>query len=467
MELHQLPKYRVLPRIHTFTRCAGIPCRTQAWSPWQSAQTLEPSGEFSGRSIFFTDGSASPPEYASVRISTWSVVHATPNTSAFHKGLARLTPGLVRTIARAETYAVLQAIKLSPACDLYVDNQGVCLNMLRINQSGYQPLEWKNQVNGDLWVEISQVIASKPPGAIRIFKVKSHRAPHEAKDPMDLWTILGHDCADKVAKEEMASQIHLNQWSTTRHKEYDQHIRDAILCSEYLYEVSKMVFKERKPIERGVPQPGEAEDETMEVEIRYVSLPIELTDPPHSNAWDPKWLQLVVHYFRLLTWPDSAQQPQVPPKPTELLELMLECFISSQILPPVNFRLQKQWQTAHQKVDWSKFHTQYFLFPRAENNILSRPYLTIAPYIWIRTLDFLKPHFHLFPGVRFPSNTLKTFGFGNNVTSISNRPRLLCGHLVSQLLHNTLVHGGDRLRYPLVLPVAEPRPLPSSFPPNF
>ena len=134
---------------------------------------------------------------------------------------------------------------------------------------------------------------------------------------------------------------------------------------------------------------------------------------------------------------------------------------------PVNLRLQKQRQTAHQKVDWSKFHTQYSLFPRAENNIFPKPYLTDASYIWICTLDFLKPHFHLFPGVRFPANTLKAFGFGNNVPSISNRSRLLCGHLVSQLLHNTLVHGVDRVRYPLVIPYAEPRPLPSSFPPDF
>ena len=84
-----------------------------------------------------------------------------------------------------------------------------------------------------------------------------------------------------------------------------------------------------------------------------------------------------------------------------------------------------------------------------------KPYLTDGSHVWIRTLEFLKPHVHLFTGVRFPSNTLKTFGFGNNVPSISHRPRLLCGHLVSQLLHNTFIHGVDRLRYPLVIPHAD------------
>ena len=229
--------------------------------------------------------------------------------------MAGFTPGLVHIIARAETYAVLQAIKLPPACDLYVDNQGVCLNLHRINKSGYQPLEWKTQVNGDLWMQISQIVASKQAGAIRVFKVKSHRTPHEAKDPMDLWTILGNDAADKAAKEELASHIQWNHWNTTRNKEYEQHIRDAILCSDYLHEVSKLVFKGRKPTERGLPPEGDADDNIEEVQTRYVSLPIEMTDPSHSSAWDPKWLQVVVHYFKQLTWPDTAQQPPIPPNP--------------------------------------------------------------------------------------------------------------------------------------------------------
>ena len=350
--------------------------------PLQTTQTLDAPGDFSGRSSFFTDGSANPPEVASVRTSTWSLVHATSNPPQFHKVLAGLTPGMVHTIARAETYAALHAIKLLPACDLYVDNQGVWLNILRINQSGYQPLAWKNHVNGDLWRGISQVIASKPSGAIRIFKVKSHGASHEAKDPFDLWTILGNDYADKVAKQEMSSQINLNQWSTTRHKEYHQHIRDAILCSDYMHEVTKMVFKERKPAERGGQQPMAAVDETPEVEIRYISLPIKLTDRGTLNGYN--WSHTTSHCLH----------------GPALLEIMLDCFICFQILPPVNLTLQKQRQTAHQKVDWSKFHTQYFLFSRAENNIFPKPYLTDASYIWIRTLDFLKPHFHLFSGVR-------------------------------------------------------------------
>ena len=52
-ELRQLPKYRALPRIHSFTRCTGIPCRTHAWSPWKSLQSVESPTEFSGRCTFF------------------------------------------------------------------------------------------------------------------------------------------------------------------------------------------------------------------------------------------------------------------------------------------------------------------------------------------------------------------------------------------------------------------------------
>ena len=439
-ELRQLPKFRVLPKIHPFTVCTGIPCRTEAWSPWQVPDLVIPQVSLSGHAIFFTDGSASPPEDPGVRTSTWSVVHAQAE-STFHKVAAGLTPGLDHTIARAETFAVLQAIQISASCDLRVGNQGVFLNLNRI--------------------------CSRPRGAVKAIKVKSHRSPGDAKDPFDLWTIIGNDHADRVAKDEMFTQIRLNQWSTTPYKDYDQCIKDAVLGSEYLHEVSKMVFKERKPADRPGTRNVVVVEDTPSVDIRYVSLPQQPSLIPESTMWDPKWLQLVVHYFSLLPWTDPEQVPQATPTPTALLELMIDCFISFQILPPVNLRLQKQRRTASQPVDWNKYQTQYFLFSRAKNNTFPKPYLTDGSYIWIRSLDFLKPHFHLFPGVRISRNTLKTFGFGNNVPSIANRPQLLCGHLVSQLLHNTLVYGVDRLRYPLVLPYADPRPLPSLLPADF
>ena len=40
LELRQLPKFRVLPRIHPFTICTGIPCRTEAWMPLQVPQPV-------------------------------------------------------------------------------------------------------------------------------------------------------------------------------------------------------------------------------------------------------------------------------------------------------------------------------------------------------------------------------------------------------------------------------------------
>ena len=65
----------------------------------------------------------------------------------------------------------------------------------------------------------------------------------------------------------------------------------------------------------------------------------------------------------------------------------------------------------------------------------------------------------LYPGTRFSAHTLNIFGFGNKVPSITNRPQLLSGHLVSQFLRNTLIPGVDRLKCLLKVPCAEPRPL--------
>ena len=308
-ELRQLPRFRTLARVHPFTMCTGIPCQTNAWSPWESSNQQQPSVHIPGRAIFFTDGSASPPEYAGVRNSTWSVVHAKAD-STFNKVSAGLTPGYVHTIARAETYAVLQAIRSSSACDIYVDNQGVFLNLRRICSDGYKALDWKQQANGGLWRQISQAVLTKPQGSIQVTKVKSHRNPGDAKDPKDLWTILGNDHADKVAKDELCVQTRDNHWSTTRYKDYDQYIKDSVLCSEYLHEISKMVFKERKPVERPTVQHVIELQDAPGVEVRYVPLYQQPSPIPETKMWDLKWLQLVLHYFSLLRWPDPDQVPQ-------------------------------------------------------------------------------------------------------------------------------------------------------------
>ena len=155
------------------------------------------------------------------------------------------------------------------------------------------------------------------------------------------------------------------------------------------------------------------------------------------------------------------------PRPISMLELMLDCLIAFQVKPPVNMRLFTKRQALPAGMDVSQHDTQYVLFSRHEADLFPPIMLTDASYIWLRTFDFLHPLLALTPYPRASLCALGNFGFCNSSPSMPVRPQLLCGHLVSQLLASTLVPGVRVLKYPLVITPAEPRPLPSSFPPNF
>ena len=150
-----------------------------------------------------------------------------------------------------------------------------------------------------------------------------------------------------------------------------------------------------------------------------------------------------------------------------MMEMMLDCLLAFQILPPVNLRLLKGDRQVPPGKDLTEFDTQYVLFPRKQADLFPTPTFRDASYIWLRTYDFLQLILHLTPHPRSTLYALGNFGYCNSVPSQPMRPLLLCGQLVSQLLSNTLVPGVRVLKYPLVITPAEPRPFPSSFPPNF
>ena len=171
-ELRALPKFGILPRVHPFTVCTGTPCRTELWAPMESSNIpLTFPREVQGHATLFTDGFASPPEFAAVRLSTWSVIKAEESSHNFECIHSGMTPDSVHTIARPETFAVFTAIRHTSSCEIYVDNQGALLNLNRINQECHQPLAWKNQVNGDLWQQIAQLVVSKPAGPLTFLKL--------------------------------------------------------------------------------------------------------------------------------------------------------------------------------------------------------------------------------------------------------------------------------------------------------
>ena len=460
------PKFAVVPFLPTFTQCIGVPARSSPWVPLQWPQPPVPVSATQWSHIF-TDGSASPPEFPGIRLSSWSVIACHETGVQYFDIISGLTPGYVHNIARAETYAILQALRQANKCVLYVDNQSVVNNLGKICLSGFNPLVWRGHPNFDLWLKIANIVVSRGPEAIHVIKVKSHQEPSAAATSHLAWIIRGNDRADRLAKQFLWNFVHNKPDLQNRAPVYENFIKHSATCSHMLQEISQLVFQVRKDKEKDADERDRRQQLDVlpeEEDLHYLPRDIAFANIPSCSTWDPKWLDLVAHYFALLKWP--SPEP-TNPHPISMLELMLDRFIAFQLQPPVNMRLFLRRQTIPAGVDVSQHHTQYVLFPRHEASLFPPTMLTDASYIWLRTFDLLQPLLNLTPYPRSSLYALGNYGICNSSPSMPVRPQLLCGQLVSHLLASTLVPGVRVLKYRLVITPAEPRPLPSSFPPNF
>ena len=253
------PAYQRLKFVSSFTRCTGIPCRNSAWKPlqWHSVELHPPVQTLTH---VFTDGSASPPEFPSLRLSSWAVIGSSQPTHSFTPLGSGLTPGYIHNIARAETFAVLRAIDMIPSCTLYVDSQGAVTNFLRILEGGFNPIVWRGHSNYDLWVQIANIIVSRPPRSFQMIKVKSHLAPSAALTATEAWKIRGNDKADQLAKSHLLHEVQHKPELHQRAQNYSRFIDDAVQCSFMLHEISQLVFQTRKEKEDSGHVQGGQED---------------------------------------------------------------------------------------------------------------------------------------------------------------------------------------------------------------
>ena len=170
------------------------------------------------RMRFFTDGGARYPRYCDARIATWAVVQDIsldelqmkqaadymflnpPQFPKFHVSAIGIVPG-EQTVARAELFAILHALKQVNLCEpipcveFVTDASYVCKVIRIIEQGVFQHVLHKFS-NGDIVQEIASLWCAEK---FTVTKVKSHRQLESAKDLWDLWFIAGNMCADAAA----------------------------------------------------------------------------------------------------------------------------------------------------------------------------------------------------------------------------------------------------------------------------
>ena len=461
------PEYSELKKTNIFTRCTGIPAQVKV-VPTDSDTSLGATPVSDPNKVYyvFTDGSASPADLPQVRLSSWAMVWTDTHLGSFPSSWEGITPGPFHTIARAETYAVVQALKTHPRLVLHIDNQGVVSNLKRISREGYNPLGWRAVPNNDLWLTISQLVVSRPKSWIAAVKVKSHLKISDQMSPTEQWLTRGNDCADEKAKEVLhlysATKIHLDpHWRPTMER---QKVAEARLATQYLHHISLHLLTLRKN------SSCDPQDDTLEVPLDVPQEDFSLYQPmvihfPSSfpeNKWDPRWLHLVGAYFAQLKWPPE----DAAPSEVSCIELMLDLMIHYQVTMPVNTPFLRR-VGGSSSISWDKHSSQYYLPSRKEALALPEPLLTELSHTWLFTLEYLGTRVKLTPIPRSNSRSLRHFAYNNSVPSFAMRPVLLAGQRVNTLLAATIRPRSRALKFRVSIPRMIPGDLPPCFSPDF
>ena len=458
-EIRQLPKYARIPSIPRFTRCTGVPSSAfriddeplQTWFP----PKLIPSADV------FTDGSASPTDLPNVRLSAWSTVlaHQDGTFSCLASGPS---PGPFHNILRAETYAILVALRTVIRIHLFVDNSTVVNSLHRLLNVGFDPYHWVSGPDVDLWAAIAAEVITRPPQSIFVTKVKSHQDPSCAESLHERWLIAGNAQADHWAKLALSDLARCKlQWDSLAER---QALQDAFLSSQFLHDLSDKVFALRKKLDKDedIPLP-QASAPSLPDPCIFQVWSFQTCTSLSDTTWDSNFLLLLQHYFTLLEWPVEARQ-QDPG--ISLLEIMLDFCITFQTRLPINVAVNRL-RIPGIPVLPPKSPAKYVLLSRSLARTLPPDTFKSATHTILRAFDFLYPRIRMVPFPRENLRSLANLGYSNVVPSIKITPRLPSGAEARRLLSQTLIPGVRVLKYPFVVPRRTSASLPPGLSSDF
>ena len=457
--IRDMPKYQPLRHASIFTRCTGIPTgrpltrSSVDFCPQSFNANQEPV-------IVCTGGSAGPSDLPNIRISTWAAVAAAREGSPFYPLASGVTPGQFHDICRAETFGVLVCLEYNRSCHIHCDNQSVVTMFRQILRAPFDPFHFRAHPNFDLWLRISQLLWTRPPNLVQVFKIKAHRSLTDIADVTQQWLALGNQNADDLAKQTLRDRIQVlctgnSAWSLQSEK---QSLNQAFLATHYLHDVSTELSKirnENSNLSTHAPEGESASDALALDESRFAPSPFPIPEIS-GTKWDPRWLTLVCYYFGTIKWPqDAAPGPHI-----SLMEMMVDFFISFQVTSPVNKKILRKKHGHCSHISWDQIKFTNHLPSREESLLLPPPLLTECHSMWMHTIQYLVPLVNLCPHAQVTRRSLSHVGYSNMLPSWPPRPLLLSGDAAARYLSTLIKPGARKLKYRCLVPKATPKPLP-------
>ena len=231
-----------------------------------------------------------------------------------------------------------------------------------ILETGFDVFHYRSHPNFDLWVRIHHLLITRPPGSVKVEKVKSdqdhlHLLGHEAQ-----WKARGNNAADALAKRALedfnTSRLAQEPEWQTAHE--NRRLDQAFLATHFLHELFLLLFKARNfgnvcDQERDLP---EAEPLDSPPADSFQPFPLEIPVSFPGKKWDGRWLTLVCQYFAQLQW-TSCPAPLAGE--ISCLEVLVDLLISYQIYTPLNKKnlKRKHGDTSH--LDWEHISVVNYL----------------------------------------------------------------------------------------------------------
>ena len=372
--LRDLPRFLPLQHAPTFTRCTGIPSMSLPLDRTSRPPTHWTFTANTDLYYIFTDGSASPPALPHIRCSSWAVSCSSTFGGDFVPWAAGITPGHFHDISRAETYAILACLETIGKCHIYCDNQGVVQVLSDILETGFDVFRYRSHPNFDLWVRVHHLLITRPPGSVKVEKVKSHQDNIHLLGHAAQWKARGNDAVDALAKRTLeefntSRLAQRPEWQTAHE---NRRLDQAYLATQFLHELSLLLFKTRNSEnvddqERLVP---EAELLGNPPADSFQLFPVGIPVSFPGKKWDGRWLTLVCHYFAQLQWTSS---PAPLAGEISCLEVLVDLLISYQVHTPLNKKNLKRKHGHISHLDWEHITVVNYLLSPGEAALLPPP----------------------------------------------------------------------------------------------
>ena len=288
----------------------------------------------------FTDGSCFDQHLPAQRFAAWSIVQADSRSTLTSnaKVVAALPlPGLLQSAVRAETYAILQALRITADVEgevyIWTDCDAVVKKVKKI-QAGHEVLT--NSGHADLWTEITCLLRTRK-YPCHITHVSTHRNPDYAVNFLQDWCFSHNALADQAAVA--ANQTRDGMfWDL-----HERHCQATAVMSHYnclvqtvQLRISQEVVREEKPVllEAEVPEVDEPH-----VRLHWTGLP-SLQIPPAAVRWyGDALVRSIVSWF----WHGISEAHSAPVWMSHF-QLYADFMLATGDPGPVRLSTAGQWQ---------------------------------------------------------------------------------------------------------------------------